>query len=48
MIHHYLQKGFSLDLLCNLDKYEKAFYFASLLIEKEEEKEKWEKLSALY
>ena len=48
MIHHYLKKGFSLDLLCNLDEYEKAFYMASLLIEKEEEYEKWQRISALF
>ena len=48
LIHHYLQKGHDMDKLCNLSYCEKLFYSASLLIEKEEEKQKWEKLSELY
>ena len=48
LIHHYLQKGQDMDKLCNLSYCEKLFYSASLLIEKEEEKQKWEKLSELY
>ncbi len=34
-----------MDKLCNLSHCEKLFYTASLLVEKEEEKRKWEKLS---
>lgn len=48
LIHHYLQKGFSAEKICNLTYCEKLFYSASLLLEKEEEKQKWEKLSELY
>ena len=38
LIHHYLQKGFSAEKICNLTYCEKLFYSASLLLEKEEEK----------
>lgn len=48
LIHHYLQKGHNMGKLCNLTYCEKLFYTASMIIEKEEESQKWQKISELY
>ena len=42
MLHHYLQRGFKMDYLLNLDNTEKLFMKASIEQYFAEEKAKWE------
>ena len=46
--HHYIKKGHTLEYLNNLPKADKLFMVASMLLEIEQEAEKWENLSGLF
>jgi hypothetical protein len=41
MLHHYMQRGHTLDYLLNLGESEKLFYQASLLLYEDEETKRW-------
>ena len=46
--HHYIKKGHTLEYLNNLSFADRLFMEASMLLEVEQEVQKWENLSGLF
>lgn len=47
-VHHYLQKGFTLEYLNNVSYIDKLLMTASMELAQETERETWERLSVLF
>jgi len=47
-VHHYLQKGLSLDYLLNLSNQEKIFLEASMMLSFEEKSKEWKQGHLVY